>query len=449
MRCRLLVLIAVLFGASFSRAGAVDASLLVPQPRSMTAAGCRGERIFTRPLRLPPGFDAGARELIDERWTALGIPRTQISADSDVAVRIGGGMPEAYSLQIPSRGAIAIRASDSEGVFDAAMTLAQLARPAPHGLRLACARIDDAPALRWRIVSDDVSRGPLPTMRYFKERIRGLAALKINGYSIYMEHVFVDAAHPFVAPADGITPQQLRELRDYAARFHVALIPEQQTLAHMHGTLRWERYSAPAEISHGWTFSPANPQTYAYLTSLLREVLTATGKVPFIHLGADEPQDLGHGQALSTVFVSHVNRVAAIVRPFGARPMIWDDAVQRDPSILDRIPKSTVIVDFHYGVEKTYEPYIAHVAAKGFAQMVSPAAWNWNELYPLLDVACDNIGRFVADGKRAHVLGMFLTVWHDDGESLYESTWYPLAFAAASAWQHGDDINRYAFDRAF
>jgi hypothetical protein len=44
---------------------------------------------------------------------------------------------------------------------------------------------------------------------------------------------------------------------------------------------------------------------------------------------------------------------------------------------------------------------------------------------------------------------MFVTVWHDDGQSLYESTWYPLAFAAASAWQQSDDINPYAFDRAF
>src|SRR5579885_1867631 len=278
VRCRLLVLTAALFSVSFSRAEALDASLLVPQPRSATTAGCHGDHVVARGLRLPPSFGAGARSLLDERWGALGMPRTQTANAGDVAVRIAPGPPEAYTLRIPTNGTITIRASDAEGVFDAAMTLAQLARPAPQGLRLSCVRIEDAPALRWRIVSDDVSRGPLPTMRYFKERIRGLAALKINGYSIYMEHVFVAAAHPCVAPADGITPQQLRELNDYAARFHVALIPEQQTLAHMHGTLRWEQLSAPAEISHGWTFAPVNPQTYAYLTSLLREVLTAAGK---------------------------------------------------------------------------------------------------------------------------------------------------------------------------
>jgi hypothetical protein len=43
---------------------------------------------------------------------------------------------------------------------------------------------------------------------------------------------------------------------------------------------------------------------------------------------------------------------------------------------------------------------------------------------------------------------MFMTVWHDDGESLYEATWYPVAFAAASAWQR-HDVDRANFPQAF
>ncbi len=329
------------------------------------------------------------------------------------------------------------------------MTLAQLARRVPGGFTLPCVQIDDAPALRWRIVSDDVSRGPLPTMRYFKERIRGLAALKINGYSIYMEHVFADAEHPLVAPVDPITPAQLRELRDYAARFHVALIPEQQTLAHMHNTLRWEEFGALSAPPHGWLLSPANEGTYAYLTPLLREIGAAEGNVPFFHLGSDEPLELRSAAVdIAKVFAAHVKRVEAIVRPFGARPMIWDDAIQQNPSILGMIPKDTVIVDFHYGREKSFAGYISRVASAGFEQMVSPGANNWNEIFPRLDLAFDNIARFVADGRNAHVLGMFMTVWHDDGESLYEATWYPLAFAAASAWQ-SHDVDRSRFPAAF
>jgi hexosaminidase len=454
---RFIVAVAFIFGLLPAPAAAFDFSLLVPQPRHVTTRACGGDHLYARPLRLPANFDPGARALIDERWSALGIPKTQLAVPADATVRIvRGGRREHYRLDVSPAGDVVIVASDEEGVFDAAMTLAQLARPAPGGFTLPCVQIDDAPALRWRILSDDVSRGPLPTMRYFKERIRALAALKYNGYSIYMEHVFADAAHPIVAPRDGITPRQLRELRDYAARFHVAFVPQQQTLAHMHGTLRWEEFAPLAETLHGWLLSPANPGTYAYLAPLLREVASAAGKVPFINVDSDEPLDLGRGQSLlmvakegvAHVFASHVNRIAAILRPFGARPMIWDYAIQNHPEILRMIPKDVVIVDYHYAREASYAKYIKPIAAAGFDQMVSPGAWNWNEIYPRIDLAFDDIARFVADGRAAHVLGMFMTAWHDDGESLYEATWYPLAFAAASAWQDRS-VDRGTFARAF
>lgn len=436
-----------LFSLSWGQAAAAfDPLVLVPQPQRVSALTCESQRLM-RPLRVDSTFDAGARELIDERWRALGIPALQVATPADVSVRVRpSSQRERYRLTISS-GGVAIVASDAEGAFDAAMTLAQLARRVPGGFTLPCVQIDDRPALRWRIISDDVSRGPLPTMRYFKERIRGLAALKINGYSIYMEHVFADAAHPLVAPADPITPAQLRELRDYAARFHVALIPEQQTLAHMHNTLRWEQFGALSTPPHGWLLSPANEGTYAYLTPLLRAIGAAAGNVPFFHLGSDEPLEL-HGPDAAKVFAAHVTGVESIVRRFGARPMIWDDAIQANPSILGMIPKDTVIVDFHYGREKSFGGYISRVASAGFDQMVGPGANNWNEIFPRLDLAFDNIARFVADGRRAHVLGMFMTVWHDDGESLYEATWYPLAFAAASAWQT-QDVDRSRFPAAF
>ena len=70
--------------------------------------------------------------------------------------------------------------------------------------------------------------------------------------------------------------------------------------------------------------------------------------------------------------------------------------------------------------------------------MVAPGASNWNEIFPDVDTALANERRFIDEGKTARVLGLFQTVWHDDGETLYEATWYPVIYAAAAAWQHGD-----------
>ena len=85
--------------------------------------------------------------------------------------------------------------------------------------------------------------------------------------------------------------------------------------------------------------------------------------------------------------------------------------------------------------------------------MVSPGAANWNEIYPDLATAYANVARFVADAKGARgMLGMFMTVWHDDGETLYEATWPSVAYAAATAWQAKpvDDATWHrTFARAF
>jgi hexosaminidase len=429
---------------------------VLPKPsRVALVRGCVGPAPRSG-LTVARAVDRGALEIVNERWRALGIPALREAAAPVLTVVRSVGAPQSYRLTI-DRTSVQVEAPDGDGAFYAFATLAQLARRKAHGYALPCARIEDAPALRWRILSDDVSRGPLPSMRYFRERIRTIAAFKMNGYSPYMEHVFVDPKHPLPAPLDGITPDQLRELAAYARRFHVAFIPEQQTFAHMHNTLRWERYAPLAELPHGYLISPANSSGDGYVRDLIADELAMVPHPPFFHIGSDEPSDLGRGQAKplvdargdADVYAEHVLRTIALVAPSGARPMLWDDAVQAHPEILARFPKSLVLINWHYGAEKTFVPYIDRIARAGFEQMVAPGADNWNEIYPDLDVALPNIDRFVSEGKAARVLGLFQTVWHDDGETLYEATWYPLLFAAASAWESAPvDRGRFARDFA-
>ncbi len=427
---------------------------LVPAPAQRSEPFCAHAVALDRPLTFAAGVDRGGFAIVSERWRALGIvaPRTA-AAHADVTfAALRGTASGAYTLRVDGTG-VRIAAAGGEAAFDALATLAQLPERDARGWHLGCVAIADRPAMRWRIVSDDISRGPFPTTAYFKRRIRTLAALKINGYSPYMESVFDDPAHPMVAFPNRLTAAELRALTDYARVFHVALIPEQQTFAHMHETLKWEEFAGLAELPHGYLLAESDPATYAYLTPLLRAELAATGAPPFFHVGADEPLDLGRGRTArsAAVFATHVSRVAAIVGSATTRPMIWDDAIQADPSILERIPKRTVIATFHYGAEPSFARYIATIDRSGFDQLVSPGANNWNELYADLDTAYANAAQFLADAKAArspHVLGMIDTVWHDDGETLYEATWAPLAFAAASAWQSGP-VARATWHRDF
>lgn len=410
---------------------------LVPQPNVLRT--CAAPLALDRPVHFPASVDPGGFAIVRERWTRLGIAAPVRAAGGATVAFRNAPTGAGYRLRVDARG-VSVEAATSEGAFDALATLAQLPERRGGRWELPCVAIADAPALRWRIVSDDVSRGPLPTLRYFEERIRTLAGFKINGYSPYMEHVFADPRYPYVAFPDAIGAAELHELAAYARRFHVALIPEQQTFAHLHEPLEWETLAPLAELPHGYLIAASDPGTYAYLEPLLRAELAAVGPVPFFHVGADEPIDLGRGRTPRTAaaFAGHVRRVAAVVAAAGARPLIWDDAIQRDPSILTLIPRTTAIVTFHYGPEPSFAGYIATIDRAGFDQLVSPGANNWNEIYPDLDVAYANGARFLADAKAArspHVLGMFATVWHDDGESLYEATWAPLAFFAATSWE--------------
>jgi hypothetical protein len=443
-------------------AATVAALHLMPQPAHVALVpACRlGAGAVLAALQRRP-FDPGGVDLVTERWKALGI-RARGGAGPSIAISTAsfrGALPGAYTLRVGAGGiAIAHEPGDgNEGIFDAYATLAQLAEPDGGGWSVPCVAIADAPALRWRILSDDVSRGPLPTMRYFRERIRTIAGLKMNGYSPYMEHVFVDPKHPLPAPLDGITPAELRALALYAARFHVALVPEQQTFAHMHETLKLERYAPLAELPHGYLLSPANPGGEAYVRDLISDELAALpAPPPFFHIGSDEPSDLGRGQSKQlvesdgegVVFARHVVGTANFVLAHhGGRPLIWDDALAAHPELFAQLPKQLVFVNWHYGSEPTYQPYIDRIARGGFDQFVAPGALNWNEIYPDLDAALPNIDRFVSEGKASHVLGLFQTVWHDDGETLFEATWYPVAYAAASAWEAGSvDRDRFARD---
>lgn len=430
---------------------------LLPRPQTVSAGSCSFP--IKRALRVAANFDAAAAQEINERWRALGIPSlARSAAASDVRIVHANLPAQAYRLQTRADGTVTISAGDADGAFYGAMTLAQLPQRDTTGWSIPCVQIADAPALRWRVLSDDVSRGPLPNMRYFKERIRTIAAFKMNGYSPYMEHVFVDPDNPLPAPLDGITPAQLRELDAYARRFHVTFIPEQQTFAHMHNTLRYEKYAPAAELPHAFLLSPSSPISVPYVAQLIKDELAAVPHPPFFHIGSDETSTLGKGQSSAMVaergrtqvYAQHINEMNDIVKPSGARLMLWDDGVENDPAIMKRLPRNAVLVNWHYGSEKTFMPYISLLAKGGFQQMVSPGDSNWNSIFPDVNTALRNEGTFITEGKSAHVLGLFQTVWHDDGESLFEATWYPVLYAGVSAWEHGSvEPSRFQADFPF
>lgn len=362
---------------------------------------------------------------------------------------------EGYVLAVNAN-EVVVAGKTAAGTFYGLQTLKQLVRGEGVTAFIPAVEILDWPAMRWRGVSDDISRGPVPTVTYIKRQLRTFAAFKLNMHSFYMEHTLASTAHPLIGPEGGsLTPAEIRELVAYARRYHIELVPEQQTFGHLHKALKFEKYNELAETPYGDVLSPQQEGSYKLIADWYRE-LNELFPSKFFHIGADETFELGEGQSreaakargVGAVYFEHLNRVQEVLKPYDRRLMFWGDIALNHPELIGSIPKDMVVMNWDYAAKDDYISRIKPFKDAGLEQFVCPGVSNWNQIFPNLDVASKNIANFVRDGQAANSLGMMNTTWDDDGESLFEMTWHGIVLGAAASWQN-QPVNRDAFDEDF
>lgn len=106
---------------------------------------------------------------------------------------------EGYVL-ISSPGLATIIGKSAAGVFYGAQTLKQMLQTENGGPAIWTGEIRDWPAMKYRGVHDDLSRGPFPTLAFQKHQLEVLATHKVNLYSPYFEHTLQYSADPLAAP---------------------------------------------------------------------------------------------------------------------------------------------------------------------------------------------------------------------------------------------------------
>jgi len=366
---------------------------------------------------------------------------------------------QGYVLRVTDSGVL-VAGRTAQGLFYGVQTLRQLLRPeGPGGKTLAVPAlvvpklvIRDWPSMAWRGVSDDISRGPIPTLDYLKMQIRTLAEYKINLLGFNMEHVFDFQTQPLVSPkeaapreAAALTPAEIKELVDYASKYYITLLPEQQAFGHLHQFLKYEIYSDLAETPHGHVLTPTNPKTYDFIRQVYGEVVPLFPG-PFFHIGADETFELGLGQTkalaaqegLGRVYLEHLQKVFEIMRPYHKQLMFWGDIAVKYPELLTILPKDMIAVPWDYDPKPSYENIITPYTNAGLRVVVAPGAGNWGAIWPDLEGAFVNIRNFVRDGQNHQAIGALNTTWNDDGEALVDMTWPALVFGAAASWQAGE-----------
>lgn len=489
---------------------------LVPQPREVKLSGGAGFSV-TRHTRILAGRSLGAdfqgAEMLAEeieRWTGWKLKVSEerelpggsdfiyigdATKDSKLREALGtsglamqnGFDSQGYAVSADHR-RILVGGASAQGAFYGAQTVRQLLRPANSdtanstadsssplaekrsGLlrmtnqgegALICpaVAIRDWPAMKWRGVSIDISRGPIPKLEFMEKQIRTLASYKLNMYALYMEDVFTVKGNLIFAPPDALTPEEIKQLVAYAQKYYVTIVPELETFGHLHNILRYDLYSDLAETPHGAVLTPTEPGTYDLLGKLIGE-MAPLFPGPFFHIGADETFELGQGKTkqliaekgLGPVYLAHIAKLDAMLKPYGKQTMFWADIAEKFPQLLPTLPKDLIAVIWTYDDAPSYDNRLKPFQDAGLKMFVSPGITNWRRVYPDFNYAFLNIRNLTRDGQKYGALGMLNTDWKDMGEALDGMDWPGLVYGAACGWQAGEtDIGQFrdSYDWAF
>ncbi len=427
------------------------------------------------------GCDKTIAEILGEDLAVLGVQKEEIASSfiKKVEKPIIFGMPsrdeniasfvKEKNIEVPSlpregylleveKDYVLILGKDGDGVFWGMQTLRQMLSGEKGKVNIQGARIVDYPKLRWRGITDDVSRGPIPTLEFMKNTIRILSAFKLNMYTPYIElHAFNFKSHPdMCAPGEGLSPDEMKELVAYGRKYHVDVFPSLQSFGHSDKLLSKPQYRHLAEIEEGpWSLSPAVEETYSLLKDLYEE-LAKIFPSPFFNINCDETYDLGQGKSKpiadeigpQNLYLQHITRLYNMLKEKGKRVMFWGDIALHYKEIIPKLPSAIIVLNWDYGGAPSFEWRLKPFYDAGLEQFVCPGVSCWSRIFPDFENATMNIDNFVRDGVKYKVRGMLNTTWDDDGENLFGYNWYGIVFGAEAAWK-GGNVDRGDFDSRF
>jgi hexosaminidase len=424
---------------------------LVPAVRECTAV--KSVAIGSTGVRVVSGKDADDEFAAKDLEAALKERGIAVGRENAAIIRLERLTPthakeglEEYRIAPTAARGLTVSAQTGTGIFYGAQTVKQLIRGSGKDAVLLVPTIRDWPAMAHRGLSDDWSRGPLPNMEFLKREIRTLAAYKYNIFSPYFEHTFAYASTPVAAyPGGAMTPEEGRELVEYAAKYHITIIPEQEAFGHLHHVLKFEAYSGLGETPRGAVLAPGDPGSLPQIGEWFGE-LAKVFPGPYAHIGADETDQLGLGrthdevarQGLGKVYLSFLSQIHDQLAPLHKRLLFWGDVAENSPELVGTLPKDMIAVSWHYDAAPDFTKNLEPFIKSGLETWVAPGVNNWNRVYPNNNEALGNIRAFVRDGQKLGAKGMLNTDWNDDGEGIFDENWFGLLFGAAAAWQPGE-----------
>ncbi len=358
------------------------------------------------------------------------------AADADPRIRLGGDpalRASGYRLRAGPHG-IEIEAADESGVRHASSTLAQIVRLHPGLESLPAFEIEDWPDFPRRGVMLDVSRSRVPCTETLIALIEWLASLKIDEVQLYTEHTFAYRGHEEVwSAASPLTPDDVRVVAARCRDLGVDLVPNQQSLGHMHRWLVHERYRPLAEVPEGvdhafslhrepFSLCPTDPASLTFLAGLYDQLLPCFESRSF-NVGLDEAFDIGLGRSRAAcqsrgkgrVYVDFLRQVHGLARDRGRRIQFWADGILQHPELHSEIPSDATALVWGYEADHPFARETSALARTGLSFYVCPGTSSWQSIAGRTANAAANLASAALHGREARASGYLVADWGDRG----------------------------------
>jgi hypothetical protein len=434
---------------------------LLPRPQQIRYGGAQ---LLLRDLsiQLASNPTPEDRYAADELASALGarveasIPVVERSATARaiVLIRSGSGLDlpgldertgadsrEAYTIKVTPEDA-EIRAHSSTGLFYGVQTLRQLVEGSGAQAVLPEVEVHDWPAFAYRAVMMDMSHGQLPTEEEVKRQIDFIARWKANQYYFYSEASIELQGYPLLNPGARFTGDQVRRIVDYARQRHIDVIPFLDLYGHLHDLFRVERYADLAVLPHGGEFNPRDPHVMPMVADWLDQMARLFPS-PFLHIGFDETYELEKAAKIAggitpgQIYLQQLTHVAKLAEQTGKHVVIWGDMniLTRNPEIIPALPSGITAVPWYNGLLKDYQAYLAPLAARHVPEYASTSVYGYIQIFPDFNQTFAALDTLLRDAHKYGAIGLLLTLWTDDNQTLTRMSLPGAAYGMAAAWQ--------------
>lgn len=302
-------------------------------------------------------------------------------------------------------------------------------------------------------VMADCSRNAVLTVPAIKRLIRVMAVAGYSALELYTEDTYTVKGEPLFGYMRGAyTREEIGEIDRYAAIFGIELVPCIQTLAHLNGITRWERFKPLIDCND--ILLADEGETYELIDKMFASVAECFTSRR-IHIGMDEAHMVGLGKYLDKngyrnrfdILLKHLNMVLDIAEKYGFKCKMWSDMFFRlanggkyepsDTEIPESVKKSVpenVTLDYwdYYRNDKAqYEKMLAKHKSLGGHISFACGAWRWNSFTPSNKMsisrnklALEACGKFGVDE-------VTVTLWGDDGGECSTFAMLPALVASA------------------